>query len=51
MIPWQRLDSAHIPGGGELRLMRRGPEFAIKLGSNELKSFLAELGAPPPLAY
>ena len=36
MIPWQRLDSAHIPGGGELRLMRRGPEFAIKLGSNEL---------------
>ena len=36
MIPWQRLDSAHIPGGGELRLMRRGPEFSIKLGSNEL---------------
>jgi spermidine synthase len=36
MIPWQRLDSAHIPGGGELRLMRRGSEFAIKLGSNEL---------------
>jgi spermidine synthase len=36
MIPWQRLDTAHIPGGGELRLMRRGPEFAIKLGSNEL---------------
>lgn len=36
MIPWQRLDTAHIPGGGELRLMRRGPEFSIKLGSNEL---------------
>jgi spermidine synthase len=36
MIPWQRLDCAHIPGGGELRLMRRGSEFAIKLGSNEL---------------
>lgn len=36
MIPWQRLDAAHIPGGGELRLMRRGSEFAIKLGSNEL---------------
>ena len=36
MIPWQRLDTAHIPGGGELRLMRRGSEFAIKLGSNEL---------------
>ena len=36
MIPWQRLDAAKIPGGGELRLMRRGSEFAIKLGSNEL---------------
>ncbi|HWE77844.1 MAG TPA: spermidine synthase [Pseudolabrys sp.] len=36
MMPWQRIDSAHIPGGGELRLMRRGSEFAIKLGSNEL---------------
>ena len=36
MIPWQKLDTAHIPGGGELRLMRRGSEFAIKLGSNEL---------------
>jgi spermidine synthase len=36
MIPWERLDSAKIPGGGELRLMRRGSEFTIKLGSNEL---------------
>jgi spermidine synthase len=36
MIPWQRLDTARIPGGGELRLMRRCSEFAIRLGSNEL---------------
>lgn len=36
MLPWEKLDSARIPGGGELRLMRRGSEFAIKLGSNEL---------------
>jgi spermidine synthase len=36
MIPWEKLDTAHIPGGAELRLMRRGSEFAIKLGSNEL---------------
>ncbi|HXD45539.1 MAG TPA: spermidine synthase, partial [Pseudolabrys sp.] len=33
MLPWEKLDSAHIPGGAELRLMRRGTEFAIKLGS------------------
>jgi spermidine synthase len=38
MLPWEKLDSAHIPGGAELRLMRRGTEFAIKLGSNELMS-------------
>jgi spermidine synthase len=36
MLPWLHLDTAKIPGGGELRLMRRGSEFAIKLGSNEL---------------
>ena len=36
MLPWEKLDTAHIPGGAELRLMRRGTEFAIKLGSNEL---------------
>ena len=36
MLPWEKLDTAHIPGGAELRLMRRGSEFAIKLGSNEL---------------
>ncbi|MFZ0846797.1 MAG: spermidine synthase [Pseudolabrys sp.] len=37
MIPWVHLDSAKIPGGrSELRLLRRGPEFSIKLDNNEL---------------
>jgi spermidine synthase len=37
MIPWSQLDTAQVPGGGgELRLMRRGAEFSIKLGQNEL---------------
>ena len=37
MIPWSLIDKAPIPGGaGELRLMRRGDEFSIRLGNNEL---------------
>ena len=36
MIPWVLLDTAIVPGGGELRLKQRGAEFAIMLGSNEL---------------
>src|SRR6201996_551088 len=37
MIPWEKLDTTRIPGtDGELRLMRRGGEFSIMLGSNEL---------------
>ena len=37
MIPWSLLDSALLPsGGGQLRLMRRGAEFSIRLGHNEL---------------
>lgn len=36
MLPWNQLATAAIPGGGELRLMRRGDEFSIKLGANEL---------------
>ncbi len=37
MIPWEKLDTARIPGTeDELRLMRRGKEFSIKLGTNEL---------------
>ena len=36
MIPWALVDTAQVPGGGELRLMRRGAELSIRLGQNEL---------------
>ena len=37
MIPWEKIDTTRIPGtNDELRLMRRGKEFSIKLGTNEL---------------
>jgi spermidine synthase len=36
MIPWLNLDTGLIPGGGELKLKRRGAEFSIRLGNNEL---------------
>ena len=37
MIHWEKIDTARIPGtNDELRLMRRGKEFSIKLGTNEL---------------
>lgn len=36
MLPWLTLDTAPVPGGGELRLKRRGSEFSIMLGGNEL---------------
>lgn len=37
MIPWSLLDTAQMPGeGGELRLLRRGNEFSIRLGHYEL---------------
>jgi spermidine synthase len=37
MIPWEKLDVTRIPGTDvELRLMRRGKEFSIMLGTNEL---------------
>ena len=36
MIPWAELDRTALPQGGELRLMRRGHEFSIKLGVAEL---------------
>ena len=37
MIPWVHIDAAEIPGGeGTLRLKRRGAEFSIMLGDNEL---------------
>jgi spermidine synthase len=37
VIPWSLIDTARVPGGdGELRLMRRGTEFSIMLGQNQL---------------
>ena len=36
MTPWVLLDRALMPGGGELRLSRRGTEFSIMLGDDEL---------------
>jgi len=37
MIPWEKIDTARVPGSdSELRLMRRGKEFSIMLGANEL---------------
>jgi spermidine synthase len=37
MIPWQQIDTARVPGTEiELRLMRRGAEFSMMLGQNEL---------------
>jgi spermidine synthase len=36
MTPRVTLDTAEIPGGGQLRLIQRGSEFSIMLGANEL---------------
>ena len=37
MIPWLQIDTARVPGADvELRLMRRGAEFSMMLGPNEL---------------
>src|SRR6202166_2676490 len=37
MIPWQHIDTARVPGADvELRLMRRGADFSMMLGANEL---------------
>jgi spermidine synthase len=36
MIPWDRLDAVQLEDGVDLRLMRRGTEFSIMLGTNEL---------------
>jgi spermidine synthase len=37
VIPWSLIDSAKVPDGREqLRLMRRGAEFSIRLGQSEL---------------
>src|ERR1700753_1464161 len=37
MIPWQQIDVARVAGANiELRLMKRGAEFSMMLGPNEL---------------
>src|ERR1700686_3696412 len=37
MIPWLQIDATRVPGAEvELRLMRRGDEFSMMLGQNEL---------------
>lgn len=36
MTPWVQLDAARAPGGGLLKLARRGGEFSIRLDGNEL---------------
>lgn len=36
MVPRELLDEAALPGGGSLRLFRRGDEYSIMLGPNEL---------------
>jgi spermidine synthase len=37
MIPWLQIDTARVPGADvELRLMQRGAEFSMMLGSSEL---------------
>ncbi|HEX2763166.1 MAG TPA: hypothetical protein VHM92_04880 [Allosphingosinicella sp.] len=38
MIPRVLIDSGPVPGGGELRLIRRGADFWIMLGANALMS-------------
>lgn len=39
MLPWKILDTAKVPGGTEeLRLKKRGTEFVIMLGKQELMS-------------
>ena len=37
MVPWKAIDTATVPGEeAALRLMRRGDEFSIMIGGNEL---------------
>ena len=36
MVPRILIDAATVPDGGEIRLFRRGDEFSIMLGANEL---------------
>ena len=59
MISRILIDTAKVPGGdGELRLMKRGDEFSIMLGQNELmnsrlsgsEEALAHAGLPKAIA-
>jgi spermidine synthase len=36
MIPWEFIDSAQVPGNGELSLHKRGAEFEIRIDGYEL---------------
>jgi spermidine synthase len=36
VIPRLVIDTAEVPGGGQLRLVRRGADYSIMLGANEL---------------
>lgn len=38
MIPWEDLDRARAPGGGELTLHQRGDEYCIRVDNVELMS-------------
>jgi spermidine synthase len=38
LIPLELIDTADLPDGGTLRLMRRGQDFSILFGRNELMS-------------
>jgi len=38
MIPLELVDTAQLPDGGTLRLMKRGADFSILFGRNELMS-------------
>jgi len=36
MVPWVLIDTAVLPDGGELRLLKRGAEYSIMTGATEL---------------
>jgi spermidine synthase len=38
MLPWTLLDTATVPGDGEIRLHQRGSEFSIRVDNYELMS-------------
>jgi spermidine synthase len=38
MVPRIVIDTAQVPGGGDMRLVQRGPDFFIMLGTEELMS-------------